>query len=125
MLVYEDVFSKQELVSDAFRMCVRKISMAWTTADQRVTHRTEVGDIAYEVECTTNTIQNNVDYNIGMLHHRWSLSTHNRAGANPSAEEAPAETSDQSSVQTLQIVESFRLQPISLNKGDYVSHIKV
>jgi hypothetical protein len=89
MILFVDVISGDEMFSDAFKV-------------------TEVGSIAYEVDCSMITVRNGVDVDIG---------------ANASAEEAEEALEDGS--QTINnVVYSFRLNPTSFDKKSYMTYIK-
>ena len=91
MLLYRDLISGDEMFSDAFKI-------------------TEVGDIAFEVDCRMISMKEGVDIDIG---------------ANPSAEGAAEEEVMEEGMTTVNnVVYSFRLQETSFDKKSYMTYIK-
>lgn len=90
MIIFTDVISNDEMISDAFPM-------------------KEIDGVVYEIDCAMVKVGSGVDVDIG---------------ANPSAEDAPAEDMDDT-VQTVNnVVNTFRLESTPFDKKSYLLALK-
>lgn len=87
----------------------------------------EVDDIVYEVDCQLVTVKKGADVDIGQFFPLtpcpW-FDLRNFQGANPSAEDQE-ESLEDDAVQVNNVVDSFRLQPSSFDKGSFLKYLKV
>lgn len=111
MLLYQDIITGDELVSDAYPMyaLMPPLRSVYTGSWNLAAYRKLVDDIVYEVESQLITIKEGADVNIG---------------ANPSAEEQEEALAD-GAKQVNNVVNSFRLQTTAFDKKSYLTHLKV
>ena len=125
MLLFTDIISGDELFSDAFPLYVIALYAHMLTLIG--THRKEIDDIVYEVDCQNMTVKPGADVDIGRTLFSYQLSSFywtNCPGANPSAEEAEDAVED-GMITVNNVVYSFRLQSTGFDKKGFLTYLKV
>ena len=127
MLLFQDIISDDEIVSDAYPMFVLIFS---ASSPVLTLHSKEIDDIVYEVDAQMIVVKKGADVDIGTYaaSRLCILSfTNSRSlaiGANPSAEDA-ADDLEEGAESVNNLVYSFRLQSTQFDKKSYLTHLKV